>query len=36
MYDIEFILNLSRYQPDIGNERTNKKTNKYKDLYTRV
>ena len=28
---IQFILNLSRYQHDIGNERINTKTNKFKE-----
>ena len=29
-YGIEVLLNLSRYQPALGNERINTKTNKYK------
>ena len=30
-YGIEVLLNLSRYQPALGNERINTKTNKYKE-----
>ena len=31
-YGIEVLLNVSRYQPALGNERINTKPNKYKEI----